>query len=782
MRSFIMSEVLEHGLNIRQARIQETRSYLARTHELFEQFGSQELKTSHAKFEELKKALDSDSQVLLVVIGEFSRGKSSLVNALLGIHLLRSAQEATTAINTFVKAIPEGRNERFIRIHYQDGRTPDEITWDSDDVLEKWGTELNSDHADARKLVDYIEVFTSHPLLDKGLVLIDTPGLQSVVQHHEEITRRAIAEAHIAIWVQSTAQLGGNATEWQFLSQTIRKNFRKFITVINMWDAVLEPTDYHEQKKSEDVRVYEKLERVRQNFRKNLFGIAEDELEALTNPEHLMGVSALWQLSHDPQKQARSGVDKLAERISVMFSSGEALEQIYLKPLQQLSHIQEQLIGSIVDELEQLASNDTLEERQRAADNLSKDIKILEQDMQQENNSAKQEHDNAAKVLASQIKDQLIQPLKYLKQDIETQVDRSYIEKLLQQKKAKISLPPELDSEFEAVGKQVAHSWELQKNQLGKTLEELRTDYAQKMQKHAGQLKAGLSSSNISLPALDISVNVDLSAMEEHYQRSMELQQKMQERQEQIDKWEAEKSTIINNPELVAMAKEDVKSAERQMERLGSCPSSVTRSRREKVSDYGSGFLWLSPTYETYQYEDYSAQNEWKEQRAQAEKKLVNKQGRVEQIIKEEEQKTGRRMSLEQAQKKYEKELAEFKRKQEKLEKEAKDQHQATVDEALHKLIKTTAGQLQQRIDYLEKQVLQSITQVFDEQLKLLQGCVEEQYLEPLNAKKRQREENIKLFEQGKEQVEHRKAQLAEAQQEVNQLRDLTLSALSYNS
>lgn len=773
-----MSDVLEQGLNIRQARIKETRNYLERTHELFEQFGSQQLKTSHAKFEELKKALDSDSQVLLVVIGEFSRGKSSLVNALLGIHLLRSAQEATTAINTFVRAIPAGRDERFIRIHYQDGRSPTEIAWDNDEVLEKWGTELNSEHADARKLVDYIEVFTSHPLLDKGLVLIDTPGLQSVVQHHEEITRRAIAEAHIAIWVQSTAQLGGNATEWQFLSQTIRKNFRKFITVINMWDAVLEPTDYHEQKKSEDVRVYEKLERVRQNFRKNLSGIAEDELQALTNPEHLMGVSALWQLSNDPQKQARSGVDKLAERISVMFSSGEALEQIYLKPLQQLSHIQEQLIESIVDELEQLASNDTLEERQRAAENLSKDIKILEQDMQQENNSAKQEHDNAAKVLAMQIKDQLIQPLKDLKQDIETQVDRRYIEKLLQQKKAQISLPPELDSEFEAVGQQVAHNWELQKNQLSKTLEDLRTDYAQKMQKHAGQLKAGLQSSNISLPALEISVNVDLGAIEEYHQRSMELQNNIQARQEEIDNLESEKSGIVSNHAQLDIAKQAVLRAARQIEMLGTQPSPIERSRRVKVSDGG---WYSSPKYDREEWLDYSTVNAWKEQRAAEQEKLLDKERRLNEIIQEEERKTGRRMILEQAQKKYEKELAEFKRKQEKLDKEAKEQHQATVDEALNKLIKTTAGQLQQRIDYLEKQVLQSIHQVFDDQLKLLHGCVEEQYLEPLNAKKQQREEVINLFNQGKEQVEFRQVQLAQAQHEVNQLRDLTLSALSHN-
>jgi hypothetical protein len=33
-----MNNVLEKGLNARQTRIQETRNYLKRTHELFEQF------------------------------------------------------------------------------------------------------------------------------------------------------------------------------------------------------------------------------------------------------------------------------------------------------------------------------------------------------------------------------------------------------------------------------------------------------------------------------------------------------------------------------------------------------------------------------------------------------------------------------------------------------------------------------------------------------------------------------------------------------------------------
>ncbi|MFW9606211.1 MAG: dynamin family protein, partial [Pseudomonas sp.] len=149
-----MTNALKQGLEARQQKVQVAKDYLARTQTLFEQFGSQELKTSHARFTELLSALNSDS-IRLVVLGEFSRGKSSLVNALLGIELLPTSMEATTAINTFVRALPEGLSDRFIRIHFQDGRPAQEISWTDDTALEKWGTELDTANADARKTLDY---------------------------------------------------------------------------------------------------------------------------------------------------------------------------------------------------------------------------------------------------------------------------------------------------------------------------------------------------------------------------------------------------------------------------------------------------------------------------------------------------------------------------------------------------------------------------------------------------------------------------------------------------
>ena len=91
-----MANYLHQGLQERKDKIQDAVNYLNQTKELFQMFGQQELTHVINKFDDIHKSLDSGDEVKLVVIGEFSRGKSTLVNALLNILLLRSAQEATT--------------------------------------------------------------------------------------------------------------------------------------------------------------------------------------------------------------------------------------------------------------------------------------------------------------------------------------------------------------------------------------------------------------------------------------------------------------------------------------------------------------------------------------------------------------------------------------------------------------------------------------------------------------------------------------------------------------
>lgn len=768
-----MSGVLDQSLAYRQSHINTAKQYLQQTQTLFEQFGSQELKTSHAKFAELEKGLNS-TDVQLVVIGEFSRGKSSLVNALLGIHLLRSAQEATTAINTFVKALPADCEQRFIRIHFRDQRANQDIAWTDEQVLERWGTELDTSNADARTSVDYIEIFTNHPLLEKGLVLIDTPGLQSVVQHHEEITRRAIAEAHIALWVQSTQQLGGNATEWAFLADTIQRNFRKFVTVVNMWDAVLDPSDPQERAKPESLRCRDKLNRVKENFRKNLHDSAE--VEVLTNSEHLMGVSALWALSGDEQKIARSGIDRLAERLSDMLTNGEALEQIYLKPLQQLSNIQQQLADGLQDELQQLGSNASLEERQRELKLFDEELKNLQLDMRTTTQESQSEHERAAKNLADKIEQQLITPLTELRDRINERITKRYVETLVNKKARQIALPEDLQQEFQQVSTRVWQRWNECKSDLLKTLANLRVDYNDQMQRHVGQLSTHLSSVEIELPELNIHFNLDLSAMEHYHQQVHHLDSKRQQYEAQLDELEQNLAKNAANETAIMVAREAVQRAHAEIGSLGVQPEPRNYSETHKVSDGGA---YSGPEYETVTHTDFSNVDNWKTLHAELSQKRENKEQYLKEIVEEEQRKTGVRMSLQTAQRKYEKELEKLERAQKRMQEQAQQERTQLVDEMLEQLRRRTTGQLEQRIHYLQHHTKSAIHKLFNDQLELLTACVREQFLEPINAKRTKREEIQSLIQQGEAQITQRRVALDQALSQLQELQQLTYSALN---
>ncbi|VVM39957.1 hypothetical protein PS662_02896 [Pseudomonas fluorescens] len=767
-----MTNILTQGLEQRQQKINVAKEFLSRTQSLFDEFGSAKLRTSHARFPELLDALNADA-IRLVVLGEFSRGKSSLVNALLGIELLPTALEATTAINTFVRMLPADRTERFIRIHFQDGRPVQEVPWNDDLALERWGTELDESHADVRQTLDYIEAFMDHPLLEKGLVLVDTPGLETVIKHHEAITRKAIAEAHIALWVQNTTQLGGAATEWDFLTETLRSNFRKFVTVIGWWDKVLAPDDARERRVPVEQRIQEKLDVVRHNFRRHLKD--DDEYKLLTDRNHLIPVSAHWAMDSDPQKQAQSGIEQLSRRIAEMFSSGEALEQIYSKPMQQLSHIQLQLAETLQDELQQLESDKTLEERARELVQFDLETTLLEQEADAVARDSREEHQRAAHTLVDKIQRELITPLVELKADIENQVNAGYVERQIKKRVKSVTLPDDLHEQFLSISVQVGDVWNQQKQELAKALDGLSVDYSTQMEKHAGRIRGEMSKMDVQMPSLDTQFTLDFSAIEEHHQQAMALEQEIAARHEQIDSIESDLSKHMANGAQLEMARQSLSRAERMHDNLGGQPGPKMSSRREVVK---KGGMYSDDTYGDVAFSDNSNVQAWKEERDKLQASLADKELRLEQIIGEEERKTGMRMTLEKAQKKYEREVSTFEKKKAQIEQQSHAAEGELVKETTQRLIKNTAGQLEQRIRHLQNHVKDAVHKVFADQLQALQDCVKEQYLEPLNAKLEKRREIHSLLEQGKLDVAQRRARLEHASKEVDDLLTLTHNAL----
>jgi GTP-binding protein EngB required for normal cell division len=127
----------------------------------------------------------------VAVLGEFKRGKSTLVNALLGLDLMPTGAIPLTAVATEVAYGLLGAT-----VVHLDGSTEDvELADVADYVTETRnpGNERQVAHVEARAPVE---------LLRLGVVLVDTPGIGSVFRH-DEAAKHALLESDGAIVVMS---------------------------------------------------------------------------------------------------------------------------------------------------------------------------------------------------------------------------------------------------------------------------------------------------------------------------------------------------------------------------------------------------------------------------------------------------------------------------------------------------------------------------------------------------------------------------------------------------
>lgn len=135
----------------------------------------------------------------VAVLGQFKRGKSTLLNALLGAPVLPTGVTPVTAIPTFIKAGPRAT----ARITFQDGKEPFLTTIEGEipSVLERYISEVNNPHN--RLNVESVEIEVRSEFLDQGIVLIDTPGVGSTFVHNTRTAEAVLVECDTAVFVVS---------------------------------------------------------------------------------------------------------------------------------------------------------------------------------------------------------------------------------------------------------------------------------------------------------------------------------------------------------------------------------------------------------------------------------------------------------------------------------------------------------------------------------------------------------------------------------------------------
>src|SRR4030043_340234 len=145
--------------------------------------------------EELREKIENNI-FNLVFLGQFKRGKTSLINALLGAEILPTAVVPLTSIATILK-YGETLN---IKVYFNDGR----VTEIEPAALTQYVTEKGN----PRNEKDVQEVIITYPssYLKDGVRLIDTPGVGSIYQHNTDVAYQYLPKSDATLFLLSVDQ------------------------------------------------------------------------------------------------------------------------------------------------------------------------------------------------------------------------------------------------------------------------------------------------------------------------------------------------------------------------------------------------------------------------------------------------------------------------------------------------------------------------------------------------------------------------------------------------
>jgi hypothetical protein len=166
----------------------------------------------------------AEGRFYVACLGQFKRGKSTLINALIGDPLLPVGFTPVTAVPTVIRY---GERRR-ARIQGQDG------SWQNvsaSDLKPYVSEECNPENA---KGVRGVEVFVPSPLLAAGMCFVDTPGLGSVFAGNTAATQAFIPHIDAALVViGADPPLAGEELE---LVEAVGKQVQDILLVLNKAD------------------------------------------------------------------------------------------------------------------------------------------------------------------------------------------------------------------------------------------------------------------------------------------------------------------------------------------------------------------------------------------------------------------------------------------------------------------------------------------------------------------------------------------------------------------
>ncbi len=636
-------------------------------------------KSLQANFDNVLERLKTNT-FRLAVVGEFSSGKSTFLNSLIGKDILKHGAQETTATITEIQNLSKDEMQETFDVYYINNQVEKDIPIDK--LIEYTSTvsKIHNVAQEIKKVVIKTKMFDQNA----DICLVDTPGLNGIADNHREQTIELIENSHACIYLMQVRGLG--ASDVEFIKY-ISKYQHNIIFVQNFIDELRElEGETVEQKLKEQKKILEEVF-LKNKCDVNYSLVGMSARKALIARDKTIREYEGLPLDDTARKMllTESGYHDVIEKISKLILENEKgmiqkldTIKVAIMLLKQLSLILDD--KKVLDEKEW---EESIEGRKQ------KNYQKLKENLEKDKDKNWKNIDNYIEAQTAELQKSIRKDLKRRVESIiqEAQTNLSEVEKNnLEFLDAYIKVTPY--KIYDSIKESEKDTNSFMNNYFAGIL----SDITLRIQKYTG-----VNVKSEKVDQLDLNVNkkfdyLDIGSEEEksikREQQQINIEKdKLLKNQVEMEKTKSDLKRLASEVEKEYTKTEKAKyDKELMLEKLGEEPEVEWKTMQKTVHEDRGGLGILDTIFgpkevqKTVGYKDFTKQNEWKEQKQKIDDEYArqeNKYKKIKRTYENKQQECEEEIkSLEKVEAVRKKEIEQRKRKIELIEEELKNKRE----------------------------------------------------------------------------------------------------------